>query len=149
MLYDDDLLFGDPSEVAAFLGVNERTLRRYKAKPEAMPEAAKRLLRLRLEGDLRAIGGNAWEGFYLGRDGKLFAPMWNRGLSADVVRGMFFTMQEAAALRIQVRDLQARVDALKSGVEYLRRGGDVAALQCLGEFAPLQVRHQRQSSRRA
>ncbi|MFA7399109.1 MAG: hypothetical protein WCZ98_01380 [Sideroxydans sp.] len=149
MLYDDDLLFGDPSEVANFLGVTARTLRRYKANPEAMPEAAKRLLRLRLEGDLRAVGGNAWEGFYLGRDGKLYAPMWERGLSADVVKGMFFTMQEAAALRVQVRDLQARVEALKSGIDYLRQGGRVAALQHLGDLAPLQVRHQGQGRRTA
>jgi len=134
MLYDDDLLHGDPSEVAAFLGVNERTLRRYKAKPDSMPEAAKRLLRLRLEGDLRAIGGNAWEGFYMGRDGKLFAPMWNRGLSADVVRGMFFVQQEVAALRVQVRELRACLDVGGLGL-----WNDAAALQCLGQLTALKV----------
>lgn len=119
MLYDADLLHGDPSEVAAFLGVTLRTLRRYKANPETMPEAAKRLLRLRLEGDLRAIGGDAWEGFYLGRDGKLFVPGWSNGLPPSHIRAMFFTNQEAAALRVQVRDLQARVAALQGGVRYL------------------------------
>jgi hypothetical protein len=146
-LYDDDLLFGDPSEVAAFLGVTLRTLRRYKAKPDSIPEGYKRLLRLRLEGDLRAIGGDAWEGFYIGRDGLLFSPLFERGLHPRVVSGMFFTMQEVVALRSEVRDLRGRLEALRSGVEYLRRGGQVAALQSLGDLAPLQVSHQRQSSR--
>jgi len=145
MLFDDDLLFGDPSEVAEFLGVTLRTLRRYKANPDAMPEMAKKLLRLRLEGDLRALGGDAWEGFYFSR-GRLYIPSWANGWEAAQVRALFFTVQEAAALRSEVRDLRARVEALRSGVEYLRRGGDVATLQCFGEFAPLQEGHKRHRS---
>ncbi len=152
MLYDSDLLFGDPSVVAAFLGVTERTLRRYKAKPEAMPEAIKRLLRLRLEGDLRAIGGNAWEGFYLGRDGKLYAPLWERGLSAKAVLSMFFVQQEAAALRVEVKKLKTELWALRrvrevSGGQIVWRGVRQAAPKLLRDGVALQIGHHRKGSR--
>ena len=153
MLYEDDLLFGDPSEVANCLGVTERTLRRYKAKPEAMPEAVKRLLRLRLEGDLCAIGGDAWEGFYLGRDGKLFCPMWQRGMSPAAVRSMFFVQQEAAALRLEVKKLHTELWALRrvrevSGGQIVRGKVRQTAPKLFCEGVALQIGHHRKGSSR-
>lgn len=69
MLHDDCLIHGAPQEVAFFLGVSVRTLRRYKSHPDQMPEAVRKLLRLRMEGDLSALGGKLWDGFYLTRGG--------------------------------------------------------------------------------
>lgn len=56
MLHDDDLLFGDPDDLADFLGVSARTIQRYKTGKAPLPEACRKLLRLRLEGDLSALG---------------------------------------------------------------------------------------------
>lgn len=109
MLPDDYLIHGDPKLVAAFLGITTRTLRRYEADPFNMPEMAKKLLRLRAEGDLRALGGDDWEGFYMGRDGLLYMPGWLNGWTPHDLRALFFQMQELAALRVEVRDLRLEV----------------------------------------
>lgn len=106
MLYDFDLLQGDPLAVAEYLGISARTLRRYKADPDKMPEGVRKLLRMRAEGDLRALGGDGWSGFYLTRHG-LFCPLWERELAPETVKGMFFVQQEAAALRAEVKRLRA------------------------------------------
>lgn len=84
MLYDDDLLHGDPQQVADYLGISARTLRRYKAAPDKMPDCVKKLLRLR-----RAIGGDGWEGFYL-QAGGLFCSFWERSIKPETIKGWFF-----------------------------------------------------------
>lgn len=112
MLYDDCLTYGNPPEVAAFLGVSLHTLRRYRNHPDSMPEACKKLMRLRLEGDLRAIGGDAWTGFYL-QQGELFVPFFERSFTPEQVKGMFFRVQQVAALEADLRDLRGRLWALQ------------------------------------
>lgn len=109
MLPDDYLIHGDPHLVADFLGVSVRTVRRYAADPFNMPEGVKKLLRLRVEGDLRALGGDAWEGFYMGRDGLLYMPGWLNGWTPHKLRALFFEMQELAALRVEVNKLRQEV----------------------------------------
>lgn len=110
MLHVEDLLHGDPQGVADYLGISRRTLRRYKARPESMPEGVQRLLRMRAEGDLRALGGEAWSGFYLQPAG-LFCPMWERNITPEAIKGWFFELQELAALRSEVRMLRAALHA--------------------------------------
>lgn len=113
MLFDDCLIHGDPSEVAAFLGVSLRTLRRYQKHPDQMPEACKKLLRLRMEGNLRAIGGNDWDGFYL-QAGELFLPLWERGFRPEHIKAMFFEVQELAWHRSEAKRLQNELEAVKA-----------------------------------
>jgi len=103
MLPLDYLTHGDPATVAAFLGVSRRTVDRYRRDPARIPPPVEKLLRLRLEGDLRALGGDAWAGFYFGRDGLLYVPGWRRGWTPHELMALFFERQELAALRVEVK----------------------------------------------
>jgi hypothetical protein len=110
---DFDLLHGDAASVAAFLGVSTRTVKRYKAGTVPLPECCRKLLRLRFHGDLSALLGPDWEGFYVGRKGELYVPGWSNGMRPEQIRAMFFTQQEAAALRADVRKLRGELWALR------------------------------------
>lgn len=114
---DLDLLHGEPKQLAAFLGVSVRQINNYKTGKSPLPDQARRLLQLR-GGDLSALLGSDWEGFRF-HNGKLFIPGWSNGWEPGQIKGMFFTFQEAAALRQDVRDLRERVAALRGGVRYL------------------------------
>lgn len=118
-----DLLHGDPATWAAFLGVSVRQVNNYKIGKTALPECARKLLRLRRTGDLAALLGKAWEGFSFGPDGLLYVPGWANGMQPAHIRAMFFTNQEAAALR----------------VERARWLGESRAAQTLGDLIALQV----------
>jgi hypothetical protein len=113
MFSNADLLHGESSTLAAFLGTTRRTINRYKAGTLPLPEPARRLLRLRLTGDLSALLGDAWAGFSVGRDGLLYVPGWSNGMRPEQIVAMFFTNQEAAALRQDVRRLRADLWALR------------------------------------
>lgn len=124
---DLDLLHGEAKHLAAFLGCTVRTVQLYKSGKLQMPEPTRKLLRMRFDGDLSVLGGSGWSGFYLQRGG-LFLPMWERSLSPDQVRGLFFVQQEAAALRQEVKRLRGELWALRK----------VQALK-LPEVLPLKV----------
>jgi hypothetical protein len=110
---DYDLLHGEARYLADLLGCSVRSIKRYKANPASMREPERRLLRLRRRGDLSALLGSAWEGFSFSADGLLFVPGWSNGMRPEQVRAMFFTIQEAAALRSDVRALRLELWALR------------------------------------
>jgi len=109
---DLELLHGDAQQLADFLGVTVRMIKNYKSAKNPLPTAFRKLLKLRL-GDLSGLAGDAWEGFSFGRDNKLYLPLWNNGFDPDQIRGLFFSQQEAAALRQDVRRLESELWALK------------------------------------
>lgn len=128
MLHDDCLIHGEASELAAFLGVSERTLARYKRHPEKMPEAVKKLLRLRLSGDLRALGGDEWEHFHI-TQGMLYLPEYRNGFTASKIRAMFFEVQQVRALQNELKALKREVWATKKVRETERNGSRMARIQ--------------------
>jgi hypothetical protein len=128
VLHDDCLIHGDDSDIAAFLGVSLRTLARYKRHPDKMPLACKRLLRLRMEGDLRAIGGDEWEHFYI-THGKLYLPEYRNGFTAHQIRGMFFEVQQVRALQNEMKALKREVWASKKVRETEHNGSRMARIQ--------------------
>lgn len=126
MLFDDsDLLHGEAKYLAEYLGVSARTIQLYKSGKAKLPEPSRRLLRLRLTGDLAALLGSAWDGFYIGRDGLLYVPGWQNGMRPKQIEAMFFTFQEAAALRNDVKALRTEVWALRK----VRRVAGLQAIQ--------------------
>ena len=128
MLHDDCLIHGDDSTIAAFLGVSLRTLARYKRHPDKMPLACKRLLRLRMEGDLRALGGDDWEHFYI-THGKLYLPEYRNGFTAHQIRGMFFRLQMIPSLQNEVKALKRELWAMKKVRDAERNGSRMARIQ--------------------
>lgn len=112
---DLDLLHGDAKTIAAFLGCTVRMVQLYK-KGRPLPTHFRKLLALRF-GDLSALMGKDWEGFYFGRDGKMYLPTYRNGFDPHQIRALFFNVQEVAALRNEVKALKARIwahDKVKS-----------------------------------
>lgn len=111
-----------------FLGVSLRTLARYKRHPDKMPLACKRLLRLRISGDLRALGGDEWEHFYINR-GLLYLPEYRNGFTAHHIRAMFFEVQQVKALQNELKALKRELWASKKVREAERNGSRMARIQ--------------------
>lgn len=128
MLPDDCLIHGEDNDLAAFLGVSISTLRRYKRHPDKMPLACKRLLRLRMEGDLRALGGDEWEHFYI-TQGKLYLPEYRNGFTAHQIRGMFFRLQMIPDLQNELKALKREVWASKKVRDAERNGSRMERIQ--------------------
>lgn len=104
-----DLLFGAPEDVAAYLGVSARSVKRWKA-GHPLPPTIERLLRIRY-GDLSGLLGPDWEGFTFGQDGKLYPPFFRGGFSALQICGMFFEVQLS---RQEVRRLERELQQLNA-----------------------------------
>lgn len=128
MLNDDCLIHGEDDDLAAFLGVSLRTLARYKRHPDKMPLACKRLLRLRMSGDLRALGGDDWEHFYI-THGRLYLPEYRNGFTAHQIRAMFFEVQQVRALQNELKALKRELWASKKVREAERNGSRMARIQ--------------------
>ena len=60
-------------------GATAQTVQRWKNGTSTPPESASRLLRFHVLGDVSALLGQSWEGFYF-RDGLLFIGEWRRGM---------------------------------------------------------------------
>lgn len=73
-------------------GAPYSTAARWKKKPDAMPEAARRLCRFAVFGDVSEVFGKEWEGFTLA-GGKLYPPLFRRGFTPEEIGGLFFTQQ--------------------------------------------------------
>ncbi len=131
-LTDAELLHGDPVQVAAFLDITPRQLNNYRTGKTPLPGITRRLLQLRMDGDLAALMGDRWEGFRIGRDGLLYVPGWANGMRPEQIRAMFFVNQEAAALRSDVRAL--------------RLGNDARHLQRLRELVRIQPSNDRNAA---
>lgn len=140
---------GEDDDFAAFLGVSLRTLARYKRHPDKMPLACKRLLRLRISGDLRALGGDEWEHFYIKR-GLLYLPEYRNGFTAHHIRAMFFEVQQVKALQNELKALKRELWASKKVREAERNGSrgdclrpfdDARCGHGFGNFERLYIRH--------
>ena len=101
----------DEKHLADFLGVTLTTFRNWKSGRHPAPVAAVKLLRIKLDGDLSALGGPDWEGFALAQDGKFYHPFWARGFTPWQLKAMFFEVQDAWAVRRDLRAAQERLAA--------------------------------------
>lgn len=99
---DQDLLWGDAWRIAEFLGVHIKTVQRWKAGTTPLPMMARRLLALKHNGDVTALMGKEWEGFYFGRDGLFYMPSWKYGFEPRHIKGWFFQVQQVKALEHQL-----------------------------------------------
>jgi hypothetical protein len=105
----DELVGVSAREIANTTGVDITTARRWRRGAARIPEAARRLLALRLEGSAEALLGPAWAGWRFGRDGLLYAPGWRRGFEPGEILAMPYLYGQVAALKRAARDaLQAR-----------------------------------------
>lgn len=126
-----DLVAGmSEAYLCEFLQVDLKTLRRWKAGTTPAPHAVRLLLRLKLEGELTALGGDAWEGFRLGRDGLLYIPLFHRGFDPLQIQAMFFTTQDAWADKRDVNALQRDLAALRADYDALARREAFYRRQC-------------------
>ncbi len=108
---DHELLHGNPASIADYLGVDVRTVRRWKKTPHRLPMAYRKLLALRFEGDAAALLGKDWEGFYF-QQGELYIPFWKYGFSPAHIKSMFFKVQQVDALEQQIKLLNQRIQTL-------------------------------------
>lgn len=122
-----DLLHGSAQSIADYLGIDVRQARRYKA-GHPLPGPALKLLQLRA-GDLAGLLGQAWEGFSFNRAGELFMPGWANGFSPEKIKAMFFVLQEAAALRADVKQLRGEIWAMQQVRRSLKRAQDPVSKQ--------------------
>lgn len=124
MIYSDDPTYGAGVPfIRSVTGASERTARRWKADPARMPEAAARLVRFAVWGDLDNIAGETWAEFKLLR-GKLYAPLFRDGFTPEQIKGMFFELQELRYLRREVAQLREQLAALESLHRTLRAARD-------------------------
>jgi hypothetical protein len=107
-----DLLSGSPDPIAADLGVDVRTVRRWKSGTTPPPPIVK-LLRMRY-GDLSGLLGPEWEGFYIGRDGLFYMPGWKYGRTAHELRALFFNVKEIEWYRREFDRMKAEISALRA-----------------------------------
>lgn len=75
---------------------------------------ALRLMRLRLDGDLSALGGKHWEHFSFGQDGKFYMPGWKCGWEPGELRGLFFRVKAAKYWEQEARRLEREVKRLRA-----------------------------------
>lgn len=75
---------------------------------------ALRLMRLRMDGDLSALGGKHWEHFRFGSDGKFYMPGWRYGWEPGELRGLFFRVQAAQHWEREAKRLEREVRQLKA-----------------------------------
>ena len=110
-----DLVAGcSEQHLADYLQLDLRTFQRYKRGQSRIPHAVTIALRLRLDGDLSAIGGKDWVGFRFGQDGKFYAPLHGRGFDPWQLQAMFFEVQEARWLRREVIRLEREAKTLRA-----------------------------------
>ncbi len=108
-------------------GASTKTIKRWKNGTCTPPESASRLLRFHVLGDVSALLGQSWEGFYF-RDGLLFIGEWRRGFEPTEIRGIFWQVQQVAGLQREIRQLKqelerrnAEIDVLEVKADFYRR----------------------------
>jgi len=116
-----DLVAGmDSGYLCQYLNIHPRTFRRWKNGTAAVPETTVRLLRLRLYGDVSALMGDGWKGFYFGRDGLLYLPGWKYGWKPEEISALFFTRQELRAAKADLIDTRKANASLAADLAKLR-----------------------------
>lgn len=117
---DDPTDFATPDCIQLATGCSTATAKRWKAKPDTMPDMAQRLIRYHVRGELRDLFGKDWDGFTMHK-GKLFAPAWREGFTPEQIRFMFFQVQDVGYLRAQVRQLERDLQRERERCEVLER----------------------------
>lgn len=107
------------SWLCAHLDISPRTLRNYRTGRRPVPKPIMELLRWIHWGELSAIGGSEWEGFTL-RGGALSIPLFPRGFDPYQIKSMFFTTQDAWAIRADLAHAQAEIARLTAEIEKAR-----------------------------
>lgn len=97
-------------------GASKATACRWKKQPDSIPEAAKRLIRFAVWGDLAEVFGKEWENFKIVK-GKLYPPLFRGGFTPVEIGAMFFKVQEVGALRRDVIQLRLELEAEKERSE--------------------------------
>lgn len=111
-----DLIAGiDLQYLADYLHISPKTLKRYKT-GATVPHAVVIAVRLKLSGDLAALGGNQWQGFTICKDGLMYLPGWRGGFEPHQIRAMFFQVQQVRSLEAQIRAIQRREAALEADI---------------------------------
>lgn len=93
-LQPSEVLFGTDAAQAEFFGVTPRTIRTWKQTNRA-PLMALRLMRLRWDGDLSALGGRHWQGYRFGRDGRFYHPSYKYGFTPGELHSWFWKVNAA------------------------------------------------------
>lgn len=107
-----------------FLGIHKKTLERWISGEINAPQAVRLLLRIKLEGDLSALGGDSWQGFSIGTrydDRKLYAPLFRGGFDPEQITAMFFLCQDAWQDKRDFKHTLAQVNELRAELEKERQ----------------------------
>ena len=117
-----DLVAGiSESWLSEFLQVNPKTIKRWKAGTTAAPHAIRLLLRLKLNGDLSALAGETWRGFFLDRADKLHIPYFSRPFDADQLNSLIFTINDAWQDKRDLKHLQQENNALRMALSQTQK----------------------------
>jgi len=117
-----DLIAGvNQTYLLELLDIGPATLRRWKTGKARIPKAAVQYLRIVLDGDLAALGGDQWQGFRLGKDGLLNIPLFHRPFDALQLQAMFFTTQDAWADKRDLNAIQRDLAALRAEHNELKK----------------------------
>lgn len=101
-------------------GATQATAYRWKKHPQTIPEAAKRLIRFNVWGDLSEIFGKEWDGFKLVK-GKLYPPFFRGGFTPLEIAAMFFQLQELHQTRRDIKHAERQLAEEKARNEKLRK----------------------------
>lgn len=98
------------AHVREFLGISPATLRRWKTGKARIPQSATLALRLHIDGDLSALGGDDWRGFRVA-GGLFYIPSWRNGWTPNKLRALFFNVQELPSLRSELAETRKALQA--------------------------------------
>lgn len=104
-----------PETLAAWCGVNRTTIARWERGQSRAPLAAVRLVELRASGALEPIGGPAWRGWRIGRDGLLYGPGYAQGLTPGQVAAVRW-LEQSATWRTAALDRLAPLTAAERAI---------------------------------
>ena len=133
---DRELLHGNPADIADYLGVNVRTVNRWRNGSVPLPVACRKLLALRFNGDASALLGKDWEGFYFGRDGEFYMPCWKYGFNPHQIRAMFWQVQQVEALQIELLHLRRTHEELINNTLYKQFLDRLTRIRANAEHVP-------------
>ena len=109
----NDLYGLSPLFIQNATGAPASTARRWKSKPDTMPEAAQRLTRFADQGDVAEVFGADWSGFKFSA-GKLYPPYFRDGFTPFQIAAMFYEQQELWHLRREVKRMMQEQDSEKA-----------------------------------
>ena len=116
----EEFRYATTEQITQATGCTTATAKRWKAKPDSMPEMARRLIAYQNCYELAPIWGKDWEHFQF-HSGQLFAPGWREGFTPEQIQFMFFQVQDVGYLRAQVRQLERDLQRERERCEVLER----------------------------